>query len=173
MTLTLDFAKLSLQDALDIAILIEEEARDRYEELAEQLEQHRTRDAADFFREMVQNESKHAADLKAHRREVFGSAPMRVDPALVPEVETTDYDEARAFMSPHQALRIALANEDRAFAFYGLALKKVKDAKVKSLFKELQQEEKLHQDMVKKTLASLPPEDKTNPDDFVDEPVAQ
>jgi len=34
----LDYSKLDLQDALDIAILIEEEAKERYEELATQLE---------------------------------------------------------------------------------------------------------------------------------------
>ena len=32
MTAALEFKKLSLQDALDLAILIEEEAKDRYEE---------------------------------------------------------------------------------------------------------------------------------------------
>ena len=33
----IDFNTLSLQDALDLAILIEEEAKDRYEELAAEL----------------------------------------------------------------------------------------------------------------------------------------
>jgi erythrin-vacuolar iron transport family protein len=173
MTSKLDFAKLSLQDALDIAIIIEEEARDRYEELAEQLEQHRTPDAAKFFRAMVKNESKHAVQLQTHRKKVFGQAPVKVDRSIVPEVETTDYDEARAFMTPHQALRVALANEVRAHNFYAGALKKVKDAKVKDLFKELVQEEKEHQTMVKNAIAKLPREDKSNPDDFGDEPVAQ
>ena len=77
MTGTLDLAKLTLQDALDIAIIIEEEARDRYEELADQLEQHRTPDAAKFFRAMVQNEDKHAEQLKAHRKKACGTAPAQ------------------------------------------------------------------------------------------------
>jgi erythrin-vacuolar iron transport family protein len=173
MTSKLNFAKLTLQDALDIAIIIEVEARDRYEELASQLEQHRTPDAAAFFRAMMKNEQKHAEQLKKHRKTVCGTAPVKVDKSIVPELETTDYDEARAFMTPHQALRIAMANEVRAHAFYVGALKKVKDAKVKDLFKELVQEEKEHQDMVKRAIGKLPPEDKANPDDFGDEPVAQ
>jgi rubrerythrin len=173
MTSTLDFAKLSLQDALDIAIIIEEEARDRYEELADQLEQHRTPDAARFFRAMVKNEAKHATQLKAHRQSAIGKAAVKVDRSIIPEVEVTDFDAARAFMTPHQALRIALANEVRAYNFYASALKKVKDAKVKDLFRELVAEESEHQEMVKRALSKLPPEDKSNPDDFGDEPVAQ
>ena len=48
----IDFSKLSLQDALDLAILIEEEAKDRYQEFVDQLELHHTPQAASFFRFM-------------------------------------------------------------------------------------------------------------------------
>ncbi|MBI5507215.1 MAG: ferritin family protein [Deltaproteobacteria bacterium] len=169
----LDFDKLSLQDALDLAIIIEEDARDRYEELADQLEKHRTADAARFFKAMVANEDRHAEQLKAHRKQVCGDVPVKIDRSLVPELETTDYDEARAFMSPHKAFEVAYANETRAHNFYALALKKVKDAKVKQLFTTLVAEEKEHQAMIKAAMAKLPPEDQTNPDDFGDDPVAQ
>ena len=37
-TAKIDFAMLSLRDALDLGILIEEEARERYEELAAQMD---------------------------------------------------------------------------------------------------------------------------------------
>ena len=43
---TIDFASLTLQDALDLAILIEEEAKERYEEFAENLSLHHTPEAA-------------------------------------------------------------------------------------------------------------------------------
>jgi len=36
-TLGIDFASLSLKDALDLAVLVEEEARERYEEFADQM----------------------------------------------------------------------------------------------------------------------------------------
>ena len=42
----IDFAALSLKDALDLAVLIEEEAKERYEDLAEQMELHHTPEAA-------------------------------------------------------------------------------------------------------------------------------
>ena len=90
-------------------------------------------------------------------------------PTQIPEVETADYDAARMFMSPHAALRVALANEVRAHDFYDNALAHVTDAKVKELFTELRAEELDHQAQIKKVLDKLPPEDKSNPDDFADE----
>ncbi len=42
MAATVDFASLSLQDALDLAILVEEEAQERYLEFVDQMEQHHT-----------------------------------------------------------------------------------------------------------------------------------
>lgn len=169
----LDYDKLSLQDALDMAILIEKEAEERYGELAEQLEQHRTPEAADFFRCMVENEAKHGKKLRDHRKQLFGDASSKVDATVIPEVEVTDYDEARAFMTPHQALRIAMANEVRAHDFYADALSQVKDVKIRELFEELRKEEVDHQEQIKRAQTKLGPEDKSNPDDFADEPVAQ
>ena len=49
MAATIDFASLSLQDALDLAILVEEEAQERYLEFVDQMEQHHTKEAAGFF----------------------------------------------------------------------------------------------------------------------------
>jgi rubrerythrin len=169
---SIDYKNLSLKDALDIAIIIEDDARERYRELAEQLEQHNTAEAAEFFRFMVENETKHGDQLRKQRADVFGDAPQEVSGAAVPEVEIADYDAARAFMSVHSALRVAMANEVRAHDFYDEALKYVTDPQVKELFTELRAEEVDHQDQIKKVQDKLPPEDKTNPDDFADEPVA-
>ena len=49
----IDFSALTLKDALDLAILIEEEARERYEDFADQMEQHHTPEAGRFFRFMA------------------------------------------------------------------------------------------------------------------------
>ena len=59
MAARIDFASLSLMDALDLAILIEDEAKERYEDFAAQMEQHRTPEAAKFFRLMAVNEATH------------------------------------------------------------------------------------------------------------------
>ena len=76
----LDFATLSLLDALDLAVFVEEEAMDRYGELAEQLEMHDTEDAARFFRFMEKNEAKHRATLLEQRTARFGDTPRNGAP---------------------------------------------------------------------------------------------
>ena len=169
----LDFAGLSLKEALDIAIIIEDDARERYQELADQLELHHTGEAAEFFRFMLDQETKHGNELREYRKRLFGDARVEVDRTHIPEVETADYDAARAFMSPHQALRVALANESRAFDFFDRALNYVKDNEVAQLFKQLRADELDHLNRVQKVLGDLGPEDASQPDDFVDEPVSQ
>jgi len=169
----IDVARLSLCDALDLAILIEQEAEERYEELASQMELHHTPDAATFFRFMARNEAKHGAQLAARREHLFGHTPRSVTRAALWDVEAPDYDQARAFMSVRAAMQAALASEAKAFAFFDEALPLVADADTRALFTELRQEEIDHQNLVKAELAKLPPEADVNDDAFEDEPTAQ
>jgi rubrerythrin len=171
-TLGIDFEKLALKDALDLAILIEEEAKERYEEFAAQMETHHTPEAASFFRFMMGNEAKHEAELQTRRGKLFGDAPRTVTRAMLFDVEAPDYDEARAFMSPHAALQAAFRCEVKAHDFFVAALPRIQDPGVKALFEELRDEEVEHQRLVQKEIAKLPPQDDTRPEDWVDEPVA-
>ncbi len=173
MAARIDFASLSLMDALDLAVLIEDEAKERYEEFAAQMEQHRTPEAAKFFRLMAVNEAKHGQELADRRSQLFGGATPTVTRAMIFDVEAPDYDQARAFMSPRQAMKAALASEVKAHAFFVAALPALKDAKVRALFEELRDEEVEHQALVKAELAKLPPDSGLSDDDFVDEPTAQ
>lgn len=169
----LDFARLSLMDALDLAILIEDEAKERYEEFAAQMEQHRTPEAAQFFAFMARNEAKHGQELLKRRVQLFGDSPRTISRGLLFDVEAPDYDEVRAFMSPRQAMAAALASEVKAHAFFEAALPTLKDAEVRALFEELLNEEIEHQDLVKREIANLLDECRLSDDDFVDEPSAQ
>lgn len=170
---TLDFAKLDLRDALDLAVLIEEEARDRYRELAAQMENQHTVEAAAFFRQMVRNEARHGEELAARRQELFGDAPQRVDRSLLWDVEAPGYETVRAFMTLGEALTVALDAEATAFQFFADALKTPMANPVRQLFEELRDEEVVHQDLVKRELSRLPPDPGVSPEDFADEPVAQ
>ena len=111
MTKMLDLSKLDLQDALDLAILVEDEAKERYDELAAQMESHHTADAAVFFHFMSANEAKHGEELTARRKELFGDAPRRVDRSMVWEIEAPEYEKVHAFMTLHEALTVAMAAE--------------------------------------------------------------
>jgi len=169
----LDLSRLSLKDALDLATLIEEEAHDRYLELADQMDQHRTPEAARFFRFMAENEAKHGAELAERRRELFGDGPRDVRSTMIFDVEAPEYDEARAFMSARQALGIALRCEEKAHAFFVSALPHVKDPQVHALFGELRDEEVHHQELVRREISRLPEGPEADGEAFVDEPNAQ
>jgi rubrerythrin len=168
----IDFPNLSLRDTLDLAIAIEEEAKERYDEFAEQLDAHHNPEVAKFFRFMSANEVKHAEVLTVKRSELFGDEASTADTSVLFDVEAPGYDGARAFMSINDALEVALSAEIKAYDFYHDSLPSVKDAKVNALFVHLREEEARHQAMIKEIMAKLPEMDTFDPDDFVDPPTA-
>ena len=170
---TIDFAKLTLQDALDLAILVEEEAQERYLEFVDQMEKHHTREAAGFFAAMARNEQKHGEELRARRRSLFGDAPSRMKRSMLWDVEAPDYDQTRAFMSARQAMEVALRSETKAHEFFVQAIPYLEDPEVRKLFQELRDEEVLHQALVREAMRSLPEGDEGDAGDYEDEPVAQ
>ncbi len=156
-----DFSSLSLQDALDLAILIEEDAEERYLEFNRQLGSTRKDDAGDFFETMAQNEAKHGRELAAQRKTLFAANKSNVSHEMLDEirdVEAPSYEQTRSFMSYRHALEVALACEVKAYNFFDLALKSIKDQEVKRLFTLLRAEEVEHKNLVKKLL------DKTSDD---------
>ena len=169
----LDFARISLQDALDLAVLIEEEARERYEEFAHQMRLHHSHEAARFFRFLAANEEKHRAELAARRRELFPKAKPRVTREMLFDVEAPDYDDVRAFITVRQALSVALAAEEKAHAFFVAALPSVRNEEVKTLFEELRDEEVHHKEMVERQIAVAPPDPALGAEDFVDDPTGE
>ncbi|MDE3155174.1 MAG: ferritin family protein [Acidobacteriota bacterium] len=166
----LDLKTLSLQDALDLATLIEEEARDRYEELAEQMAVHHTPGAEQFFRKMIGVEQHHHEELARRRRLLFGGAPVRVSRTMIFDVEAPDYDQVRQGMSVREAFDAALHAETKAYNFFVQALPQIADPDVRELFEELRDEEVEHQRWVQDEIDRLPPS--TAPEgDVSDEPV--
>jgi len=169
----IDFAALTLKDAFDLAVLIEEEARDRYEELSAQLVLHRTPGAAAFFAKMVRIEELHRQQLLEERKKHFNDQPVAVRREMIFDVEAPDYDEARADMTTRQALEAALRSEEKAHRFFVSVLSHVQKPEVRRLFEELRDEEVEHQQLVKAELAKLPPDDRFARVDVSDGPAPQ
>ena len=169
----IDFGTLTLRDALDLAVLIEEEAKERYEEFAAQMDSHRTPQAAKFFRFMARNEDKHREELAARRLELFGSAAAIVTRQMLFDVEAPEYDEVRAFMTEREALQAAFRAEKKAYTFFVQALIYITDPTVRALFDELRREEVAHQQLVLAALEQTPPDSALKTEDVEDEPVAQ
>src|SRR5664279_6170781 len=119
----LDLTQLDLQDALDLAILIEQEAMERYEELAAVMREHRTEEAASFFHFMAKAEAKHGADLLTERVKSFGKAPRRVDRSLFWDVAAPGYETVHDFLTLGAALKVAMDAEVKAYDYFDRALK--------------------------------------------------
>ena len=153
----IDFEKLALKDALDLAILIEADARDRYVELAGQLRLHqRSPRAVLFFEQMARMEEAHHAALSAQRLDRFPGAPCTVALDQIEDLEGPRIDDARVRMSLRDALEAALDAEKRAEEFFTRALACVKDPEVVRLFSDLRAEESQHRTLVGDQLQHAP-----------------
>lgn len=171
-TRSVDFARLTLRDALDLATVVEEESKERYGEFADQMDLHHNPEAARFFRYMLDVETKHEDRLAARRKKLFGEAPRVVRREMIFDIEAPEYDEVRATMSLREALEASLRAEKKACAFFEAALGNVKDADVRVLFTQLRDEEREHEALVEKELAKVPPEGVVKAEDVDDGPVA-
>ena len=168
----LDISKLNLQDALDMAVLIEKEAAERYLWFVDLLGESYKGDAADFFAMMARNEQRHGAEIAARRLSLFGDAPARITADMIEDVEAPDSGKPRSNMSPRHALNVAMESEIKAYEFFDKALPSIKDSSVRKLFEELRDEETEHQDLLKQQMAKYPDtlEPDVDPDD-VDTPA--
>lgn len=157
MSAKIDFSKLDLMDALDLAILIEAEAHERYKLFAEQIGRRQALDATSIFELMAKSEEKHGLQLIARRRSLFGNKPLRVSSTALFDVEAPEVGAPSWNMSPLKALQLALTSEQKAYYFYDEAIKHVTDPAVCEMFAELRDEETEHVRMVKEAIAALPP----------------
>jgi len=157
MTVKLDFSKLDLRDALDLAVLIEVEAWERYKFFAKQIGIKNPHDPAAIFEFMAGNEEKHGHALSERRQALFGDAPLRVSRDDIFDVEAPEVGAPRRFMSPLQAFQLCLSSEEKAYNFYKEALDHVTEPTVKELFAELLEEEEEHVRLVNDAIAKLPP----------------
>jgi rubrerythrin len=153
----IDPQTLSLKDALDLAIAMEEEARVRYEDFTRVVGGRYPGDAAEMFRTMAGYEAKHGAELASRRRALFGDAPRQIGADSLDDLEAPDRGKPRVFMSARQALEVALASEEKAYDFFDDALRSVTDPSVRALFEELRGEEARHAALVRQRLERLPP----------------
>jgi len=165
MSARVDFAKLSLMDALDLATLIEVEAHKRYMQFAERFGSGYGDDAASVFASMAVNENKHGEQLAERRLALFGDQRPNVKIEDIFDVEAPEVGAPTRGMSPLKAYWVALDAEKKAFAFYDQALRYVTQPEVKALFEELRDEEAEHVQMIEEIIAKLPPSAKLDLED--------
>src|SRR3970040_1725778 len=108
MSTRLDFSKLTLMDALDLAAVIELEAHKRYTQFAEQLGSRDADDAGAVFQSMAINESRHGEQLAERRFALFGDRLPGVTIDDIFDVEAPEFGAPSRFMSPRKAYYVAL-----------------------------------------------------------------
>lgn len=151
----IDFAHMDLRGAFDLAIMVEEDAQVRYEQLAALLGKD-PGGAGDVFRMMAVNEGKHRADLEARRAALFSHEPEQIEVSVLQvDVERVGLEGDELPKTGRQALDLALAAERRAFGFYRDLMPYVRDAAVRTFFEGLLQEEAEHEVLLTRKIAAL------------------
>jgi rubrerythrin len=140
------------------AIAMEREAAARYREFAQSMRDHGNDAMGELFERLAAVESAHADRLERETRNV--AIPI-VDPSEYAWIEAGSPEAgAREFvlrmMTPFDALKIALAAEERARHFFAEVLGAAVDAEVKSLAMEMLADEADHIEWVKEALEHAP-----------------
>ncbi len=153
-----NFRERTLVEFMAQALVMELEAVQRYSDFADAMETHNNTEVATLFRSMAQYEGKHAEQIMAEMGWTPDTAPA-ADPFAWPEreaPETVPIDEVHYLMRPWHALKLALAAEQRAEAFFGALVQATTSESVRRAALELQAEEKEHVALVQAWLDKLP-----------------
>jgi rubrerythrin len=146
----------ALPEFLAHAVALEQEAADRYLELADMMEAHRNDAVSAVFRDMTRFSEMHRDEIKA--RVVAIELPKLKSweyrwrsPPEVGGEEGFDY-----LMEPYHALKYARANELRAMQYYRSVEQESTDAEVKRLATAFADEESEHLAALDKWIALTP-----------------
>lgn len=158
----MDFA---LPEFLAHAVALEQEAAERYLELADMMEAHRNDAVSSVFRSMTRFSQMHCDSIK-----------LRIGSLELPKLKSWEYrwssppevggEEGFDYMiEPYNALKYARANEVRAMQFYRAAAEGSSDAEVRRLATEFASEEAEHVAALDKWIALTPRPSTTWEDD--------
>ena len=127
------------------AYAMENDARDRYTELAEQMEVHNNLQVAQFFRKLSRIEGLHADKIVL---EMGWSQPPAAAEAWMwrhsEAPESVPTGEAHYLMQPYHALELALECERRAASFFTGITRSTAPADVKRIAREMAADEREH-----------------------------
>jgi len=146
----------TLPEFLAHAVALEDEAADRYLELADMMEAHRNDEVSRVFRDMNRFSLLHRDEIRA-----------RVGSIELPKLKSWEYrwrtppevggEEAFDYMlEPFHALKYARANEVRAMEYYRSVANGAQDPELRRLAGEFAGEESAHVAALDKWLALTP-----------------
>ena len=138
----------SLGELFALADAMEQEAANRYAELADDMQRQNKPDLAAVFTQLAAEERKHVDSVTRWSQSRIGKVP---DPALVrwrgPETFDQEMEteiKTSRLMTPYRALSMAVRNEERAFAFWSYVAAFSDDAEIKKVAEAMAGEELGH-----------------------------
>jgi rubrerythrin len=161
-------ASYTLPEFLAHAIAMEQEAAERYLELADMMEAHRNDAVSKLFRDMCRYSEMHRDSIHARAGGAALPAPRswqyrwRTPPEVGGE-EAFDY-----LLQPYNALKYARGNELRSMRYYRAVAAEARDPELRRLAGEFADEEREHVLALDKWLAQTPRPSAT----FADDPEA-
>ena len=150
----------SVEELLAHANALEVEAEERYSALADQMEAHNNAEVAKLFRKMAEIEGKHIQRVGELSKgfEVPHIAPWDLQwEGEAPEA--IDSSDVHYLMKPYHALQLALRHEKRAADFFAELVDTVENEEVRSMAKQLAEEEYEHVRLIEAWLNKVPKPD--------------
>lgn len=162
-----DFASLTAQEALHVAVFIEERNANIYSQFAEMFAEFRDPESLEIaaaFWEMSNDERRHGTMLQKRYYDRYGTRPCAVteddiaDLIEVPRLENGEIftiSKMKVGRSPREmALDIALTAEDSATRFYRRLAQSTKDAELKAVYEEFVALEAGHSNWLEQKVAA-------------------
>jgi len=162
------FASLNPQEALHVAIFIEERNAELYQRFAEMFAEFRDSDSleiASVFQEMAEEEKDHSSKLQSSYIERFGTSSCALtEEDLVELIEVPRLEEGDFFFAPGQkivsardrALQVALSAERSAQRYYADLVAKTAPGPLRLLYRELAEMEDGHVASIEQRMSNRP-----------------
>lgn len=151
----------TIDDLLAHAIAIEREAVERYNDLAEQMSMHHNHETAEFFRKMAKIESLHVdrLDEVVADQTLPHFAPWEFSWTGAESPESIEMHESELDYrtTPYHAIRMALAAEERAAAFYARIAADAPSDELRELAERFAEEEHEHVRLLAERLGRYAP----------------
>lgn len=148
----------SVADLFAVAYQIEADAVERYDLLADQMATHNNPELVAVFHDLSRAEAIHRDEIRrlAGDIDVVAHAQRMAKWKHGESPEAASLGDAHYLMTPWHALRLALAGEERALAFFESVVESTKDPAIKKLADEFVEEEAEHVNLVHRLLRKYP-----------------
>jgi rubrerythrin len=162
------FASLNPQEALHVAIFIEERNAELYHQFAEMFLEFcdsESLEVADIFREMAAEEKDHSSQLQSLYTERFGTSGCAlteedlIELIEVPHLEQVDFfpaPEGSNIAARDRALQVALNAEQGARKYYASLVENTEPGLLRQLYRQLTEMEDGHVSFIEKRMSSHP-----------------